>query len=63
MSKRKLTYREWIKKNAGCIGKQAMSFEVACLVARKSPAALHPYKCEFCGQWHVGNELLRRRKS
>jgi hypothetical protein len=45
-------------EKAACIGKvQHASFEAARLAATRSgKAALKPYRCQFCGLWHLSGE-------
>lgn len=45
-------------RESGCIGKQPLSKQLAQEIAKRSRRAkgkcVQPYRCSFCGQWHVG---------
>jgi hypothetical protein len=48
-----------------CVGKQVFDTKaLAEKVARRSrasrTAALSPYKCQHCNQWHIGSHVGRR---
>lgn len=47
----------------GCYGKVRFDSHEAALTRmnqfRSRPATLHPYHCEHCGKWHLGNHKQR----
>ena len=51
---------------ASCEGKPSFpSFALAAKVAKRGRAKKHlnamPYRCEWCGLWHVGTRMKGRR--
>lgn len=43
-----------------CVGKRIYSPSVARLVAqrmRRKGEQVSPYRCNFCGQWHIGHVM------
>lgn len=51
---------------AGCDGKPSFpSFALADKVAKRSRSKRHlnsmPYRCEWCGRWHIGTKMKGRK--
>jgi hypothetical protein len=50
---------------AGCVGKQPLNERLARDIAqrmrkgRREHAPVQAYRCDFCGQWHVGSTSRR----
>lgn len=43
-------------RSSGCDGKaKHQSEEMASIQAKKTSRHVEPYRCRFCGFWHVGN--------
>jgi rubrerythrin len=51
-----------MNKVAQCLGKEPLTREWARKLAdrlnkrKKRAIALGPYRCKYCGHWHIGNE-------
>lgn len=43
-----------VKRAASCEGKQKLTRDIAIKVCSHSEHKIMPYRCRFCGWWHVG---------
>ena len=48
-----------------CVGKQVfrtkkLADQVAARMRASRTSALSPYKCQHCGEWHIGSHVGRR---